>query len=154
MGRKIQPGWPRVTRFGAALLQQGFVLFPVLGAGAFLLRKFLGLEPNDDSLPQRLPSALWRNTALGFAALALVILTTFALEVLLWPRTAGWLRAGAILVYLASSTPCFARRGGFLGNALRVGLASVVLAPVWLALDPFRASRPGLSCAPRGTGLS
>ena len=50
-------------RLGSALLNQGFVLFPVLGAGAFLLRMFLGRSTGDDAPVLRAPSREWRAKA-------------------------------------------------------------------------------------------
>ncbi len=131
-------GWPRLARFGAALLQQGFVLFPALGAGAFLLRKFLDLESDPDALPRAEATDTWRASARRFAALALMIIGTYALEVLGWPRPAGLVRAGLIAGYLSTAMPFWGWPGPFLANSLRLGLASAVLAALTLALDPFR----------------
>lgn len=136
---EVQGGWPRLARLGATLLQQGFVLFPVLGTGAFLLRRFLGLRPAAEHPSQPSPTARWRNQALLLAGLVVVILGTFLLELFLWPRLAGVLRTLALLAYLAIATPFFARGGGnFLAHTFRLGLACVTLAPLWLVFLPSK----------------
>ncbi len=129
---------PQLQQFGGALLNQGFVLFPVLGAGAFLLRKFLDLDEGDDAPAMRQPSPQWSAKARQFAAVGLAVIASFGLEILDYPRAAGILRAAAIAVYLLTAMPLFARPGTFLAHCLRLGLLSVFLAPVWLAVFPLQ----------------
>jgi len=133
----VQPS-PLLQQFGGALLNQGFVLFPVLGAGAFLLRKFLDLDEGDDAPAMRQPSPEWSAQARRFAGVSLVIIASFALEAFDFPVAAGIVRAAAIAIYLVTAMPLFARPGSFLAHCLRLGLLSVFLAPIWLAVYPLR----------------
>ncbi len=125
-------------RFGSALLNQGFVLFPVLGAGAFLLRMFLGRSAGDDAPTLRAPSADWSAKARLYGALGATVLASFALDTLDFPRAAGVVRALAIAAYLVVGMPIFARPASFLAHCLRLGLWLVAFAPTWLVIFPFR----------------
>ena len=121
-------------RIGASLLEQGFVLLPILGVGPYLLARLLNVS-RADSLPESgvLPRG-WLPRA-GFAVtIGLTIDATFVAEAFGWVTAAHWLRAGAVLVYLVTRMP---RRGrSFLGDCMRTGLATVVLALVVESIWP------------------
>lgn len=125
-------------RLGSALLNQGFVLFPALGAGAFLLRMFLGRSAGDDAPVLRAPSPEWRAKARLYGSLGAAVLASFVLDAFDFPRMAGLLRALAIGAYLVVGMPIFARPASFLAHCLRLGLVLIVVAPIWLAIFPFR----------------
>ena len=121
-------------RIGANLLEQGFVLLPILGVGPYLLALLLNLS-RKDVLPESpvLPSG-WRPRAAFALTIGLIIDATFVAETYGWTRSAGWLRAGAVLLYLALRMP---RRGrSFLGDCMRAGLAAIVLGLALQALQP------------------
>src|SRR4051812_38605708 len=82
------------------LTYQGFVLFPILGIGPFILPRFFGLSSPHD-LPEALkPSRTWSAKAgLALAAGAL-ILATFFLEAKGSVRLAYGLRFAAALTYM------------------------------------------------------
>lgn len=121
-------------RFGDALLNQGFVLFPVLGAGAFLVRKFLGFESPGEVPSLRAPSREWRVKAAFCAGIGVAIIGSFALEAFDFPRIAGAVRAAAVALYLVAATPMLRRalRPDFLAVGLRLAMISLLLAPLWL----------------------
>ena len=129
------PWW---HRFGGSLLNQGFVVFPILGAGAFLLRKFLDLEAGGDEPVMRNPSPEWRIQSGSFATVGAIIIFSFALEAADLTRLGALIRAAATAWYLYSATPWLRPRGGHLANCLRFGLVALVLAPLTLAVFPFR----------------
>jgi uncharacterized protein involved in response to NO len=117
-------------RIGASFLEQGFVLLPILGVGPYLLARLLNISRADDLPESRLLPPGWLPRAAFALVIGLTIDATFVAEVFGWSTTARWLRAGAILVYLATRMP---RRGRtFLGDCMRAGLAAVVIA---LAVD-------------------
>ena len=121
-------------RIGTSLLEQGFVLLPILGVGPYLLARLLNIS-RADALPEsRVLPPGWLPRAAFALTIGLTIDATFVAETFGWPTPAAWLRAGAVLVYLATRTP---RRGrSFLGDCLRVGLASVVVGLAVEALWP------------------
>ena len=112
-------------RIGASLLEQGFVLLPILGVAPFLLPRLLDL-PRADELPESrtLPPG-WITRAILAAAIGVVIDLTFIAESLGITAISGWARLGATVFYLIFRMP---RRGrSFLGNCLRAGIAAVVI---------------------------
>ncbi len=120
-------------RIGANLLEQGFVLLPILGVGPYLLGRLLNLSRTDALPESRVLPPGWRPRAAFALTIGLTIDATFVAETYGWTHSAAWLRAGAVLLYLALRMP---RRGrSFLGDCLRVGLAAVVLG---LALEAFQ----------------
>jgi uncharacterized protein involved in response to NO len=121
-------------RIGTSLLEQGFVLLPILGVGPYLLARLLNIS-RADALPEsRVLPPGWLPRAAFALTIGLTIDATFVAETFGWSTPAAWLRAGAVLVYLATRTP---RRGrSFLGDCLRVGLASVVVGLAVEALWP------------------
>jgi len=128
--------------FGRLLLNQGFLLLPVMGIGAFLLPRFFGL-PNRQSFPESLalPPG-WLRLAGFAAACGLAVLASFALEARGATRPAFGLRALAVAGYFAREVPFF--RSGFGGGTLALGLRVALLAfPVGyglMAVWPGRAS--------------
>src|SRR3954463_9919016 len=120
-------------RVGATLLEQGFILLPILGVGPYLLARLLNIS-RADALPGSpiLPPG-WISRAAFALTIGLAVDGTFIAEVLGFSPAAAWLRAGAVLVYLLARLP---RRGrSFLGNCLRIGMAMVV---VGIAVEAFR----------------
>ncbi|HEX7516825.1 MAG TPA: NnrS family protein [Chthoniobacterales bacterium] len=112
-------------RIGALLLDQGFVLLPILGVAPFLLARLLDL-PSVDELPESraLPPG-WIARAIFAAAIGVTVDLTFVTESIGVTAIAGWARLGVVLVYLIGSVP---RRGRtFLGDCLRAGIAAVVV---------------------------
>ncbi len=112
-------------RMGASLLERGFVLLPILGVGPYLLERLLNLSRADDLPESRALPPGWLPRAAFALAIGLTIDATFVAEAFGWATFAAWLRAGAVLVYLALRTPWRGR--SFLGNCLRAGLAAVVI---------------------------
>jgi uncharacterized protein involved in response to NO len=119
-------------RIGASFLEQGFVLLPILGVGPYLLARLLDIS-RADALPEsRVLPLGWMPRAAFALTIGLTIDATFVAEAFGPSTTLGWLRAGAVLVYLAARMP---RRGrSFLADCLRVGLAFVV---VGLSVEAF-----------------
>ncbi len=121
-------------RIGASLLEQGFVLLPILGVGPYLLARLLNISRADDLPESRVLPPGWLPRAAFALTIGLTIDATFVAGAFGWAALASWLRAGAVLVYVALRTP---RRGrSFLGDCMRVGLAAVVLALLVEALWP------------------
>ena len=111
-------------RIGAALLEQGFVLLPILGVAPFLLVHLLNLPRADLPESRKLPPG-WIRQAAFAAAVGLIVDATFVAEAFDVGAVASWLRLGAVVVYLLVRMPHRGRT--FLGDSLRAGIVSVVV---------------------------
>lgn len=127
-----------LTTFAKLLLYQGFLLFPVMGIGAFLLPRFFGL-PNRQSFPESLSlPPFWSHRAAFALFCGLVAMLGFTLEAAGLPRPGNALRALAVLGYFAKELPIHRAQfgGGSLALCLRVALAAISLAFVSMAIWP------------------
>lgn len=132
-------GW--LSSFSRLLLNQGFVLLPVLGVGAFLLPRFFNL-PNRQTMAESLQfSPEWKNRARFAALCGFLILTSFVLEAAGIFRAAYALRAGAILFYFYAELPFHETKSipGSLALGLKIALASLPLGYGLMALFPEHA---------------
>jgi uncharacterized protein involved in response to NO len=99
-------GNPRCFALGSMMLNQGFVLYLILGIGGFLLPRILKLPPKPEFPESRTPPPGWRRAALFAATIGVVLLASFVFEVFTnSPRTAGIVRFLAAAVFLASEIP-------------------------------------------------
>lgn len=87
------------------LAYHGYVLLCVLGAGGFLLPRFLGLGLRRSYKESQKPSPEWRKAFRIAAAAGLLILATYGLEAAGHPRVAGMVRALCIVGYLFYEMP-------------------------------------------------
>jgi uncharacterized protein involved in response to NO len=119
---------------GGALLHQGFVLLPVLGVAPFFLARLLELPRPDLPESRAFPPGWFRQAALP-ALVGTTIIASFFLEASSYPAIGRWLRAGAIVSYLAARMPFHGR--SFLANCLRVAIISIAAGFVVVALFPI-----------------
>lgn len=117
-------------RIGAALLEQGFVLLPILGVAPFLLPRLLNVAQSNDLPESRTLPPGWIPQAAFAALLGLIIDGTFVVEAVGAVAVAGWVRFGAVMIYLIMRMPHRGR--SFLGNCSRAGIAAV---PIGLAVE-------------------
>ena len=113
-------------RIGLSLLEQGFVLLPILGVAPFLLPRLLGSGTSGaEEMPESrtLPPG-WMRRALFAATIGVVIDITFMSEAFSVSPISGWVRFAAIGLYLILMMPWRGR--SFLGNCLRTGLVVLV----------------------------
>lgn len=129
-----------MNQLGALMLNQGFVLLPILGVGAFFLPKLLG-GARPDPTDLEMPISQWKRKA-GIAALAgILILISFILETGDSVRTAAALRGMTALLYFFTQGRFFQRPIGppFLAYCFRLGFLLLLiglLLPV--VLTPYR----------------
>ena len=120
-------------QFGSALLNQCFVLLPVLGVAPFFIGRLLDL-PSSNLPESRAFSPEWKRHAALNALIGLVIIGTFFLESRGANRGAAWIRAGAICVYIALRMPWRGRT--FLADYLRISLLFILLGFTVIAFWP------------------
>ncbi|MEX2381113.1 MAG: NnrS family protein [Opitutales bacterium] len=133
-------GDPYLYHSGRLLLYQGFLLFPTMGVGAFLLPRFFQL-PSRQSFPESLspPPGWWPRAAFAFGC-GLLVLFSFALEVSGYSAVGNALRAVAVLLYFWREVPAHKANFniGSLAMALRIALFAIPLGYLAVALFPNR----------------
>ena len=98
-----------LNQLGSLMLNEGFVLFPILGVGAFFFPKLLGgAKPEPSDL--RIAAALWRKRAAIAAVTGMVIWSSFVLEALGWTRTAAFVRGATTLLISSRKVICWKDR--------------------------------------------
>jgi uncharacterized protein involved in response to NO len=117
-------------RIGAALLEQGFVLLPILGVAPFLLPRLLNVAQSNDLPESRTLPPGWVLQAAFAASIGLIIDGTFVTEAFGAVAVSGWARFGAVMIYVLAKMPHAGR--SFLGSCLRAGIAAV---PIGLAVE-------------------
>lgn len=130
--------WARLYVFGSLLLNQGFVLLPVLGVGVFLFPRLLGTPSRPPLAEIRALAPSRKRKALIAAGTALVILASFAVESFGHVREAGALRFCAAAAYLATQVPAVLKFGRclFLGQCVRAAMWMLLLGLLWPVLLP------------------
>jgi len=121
------------------LLNQGFLLLPVMGVGAHFLPRFFGqtsLQKYADSIH---PPLWWIRDAFISGTFGLAIIVSFFFESYGWFRTAYTVRAATILIYFIKEFPAFKSKGstGSLATAARVALLSLPLAYLAMIFQPL-----------------
>jgi len=115
------------NQLGVLLLNEGFVLFPILGVGAFFFPKLLGGgRPGPADL--QIAATTWGKRAAIAALTGLVIWASFVLEALGWTRTAAMLRGLTTLFYFVALGRLFKKPGGppFMAQCFRLGALLLV----------------------------
>jgi len=115
------------NQLGSLMLNEGFVLFPILGVGAFFFPKLLGgAKPEPSDL--RIAASLWVRRAAIAVVTAAVIWSSFVLEALGWIRTAALIRGVTTLTYFVMQGHLLEKPGGppFLAHCFRLGALLLV----------------------------
>ncbi len=133
------PAW--AMPLSKLFLYQGYLLFPIMGIGAFLLPRFFGL-PNRQNFPESLslPPGWLGRAAFAFTC-GLVVLAGFILEAVGEPGWGNGLRAAAVVVYFLREVPVHKGTlgGGSLALGLRFALFSIPLGYAAMAFWPERS---------------
>jgi uncharacterized protein involved in response to NO len=117
-----------LNQLGGLMLNEGFVLFPILGVGAFFFPKLLGgAKPEPADL--QIATVLWRKRAAIAALTGMVIWSSFVLEALAWVRTAAVVRGLTTLIYFVTQGHLLERPSGppFLAQCFRFGALLLVV---------------------------
>lgn len=125
--------YSRPYQLGSALLNQCFLLFPILGISPFFLARLLELPQPDRPESRSFPPG-WRRQAAFALFVGLVIVGSFLLEIFHLPRLGGWIRVVAVVLYLATRLPFRGRT--FLADCLRLAVLFVVVGLLAMALFP------------------
>jgi len=121
-------------QFGSALLNECFVLLPILGVAPFFIGKLLDLPSSNLPESRAFPPA-WRREAAFAALIGGLTIASFAIDIFDWPRIGGWLRVIALALYTGGRVPFRGR--SFLANCLRVGIVSALFGFAVIALWPL-----------------
>jgi hypothetical protein len=126
--------YSRTYQFGSALLNECFVLLPVLGVGPFFIARLLDLPmpdlPESRALPPR-----WKQQAAVAGFIGVAIIASFWIDIVNLPRTGGWIRVAAITSFVAARLPF--RRRTFIADCLRTGILSILTGFIVIALLPI-----------------
>lgn len=132
----LLPG--EVVTLGRLLLYQGYMLFPIMGVGAFLLPRFFGMSGR-----QRFPESMtlppgWIRAAAFALGCGGIVMAGFIIEALDFPHWGNALRALGVLIYFIREIPVHQAKPGSssLGLGLRVALFSIPLSYALMAVWP------------------
>ncbi|GHC01068.1 NnrS family protein [Cerasicoccus arenae] len=129
-----------MSTFSRLALNQGYLLLPVMGIGAFLIPRFFGL-PNRQNFPEskKLPVG-WIPRALFALFCGILVLASFVLEANNYLHTGYSLRAFAILLYFFRELPIHQAKfnQGALALSIRIALISIPLGYILMAIWPER----------------
>jgi len=111
------------------LSYHGFVLLAVMGAGGFLLPRFLGLGVRRKFPESTVETPEWKRAVRVAQSAGAAILLTYLLEAIGWSRAAGAARALIVVGYLAYEMPLERLRWNWHGVQwqLIVGLVCIPL---------------------------
>jgi uncharacterized protein involved in response to NO len=118
---------------GSALLNECFVLLPILGVAPFFIGRLLDL-PRSDLPESRAFSSEWKRHAAFNAVIGIAIIASFLIETAGPSRAAAWIRVTGIAFYLAARMPWRGRT--FLADYLRAGLLFILAGFTMIALWP------------------
>jgi uncharacterized protein involved in response to NO len=124
------------SQLGALMLNEGFVLFPILGVGAFFFPRLLGgarPRPAD----RQISVVSWGKRAAIAALTGLLIWCSFVMEAGGWVRSAALVRGLTTLFYFVALGRLFKKTSGppFMAQCFRLGallLVAGLLLPVGL----------------------
>ena len=121
-------------QFGSALLNECFVLLPILGVAPFFIARLLDL-PTPELPESRTFPAQWKRQAAFAGLIGIAIIASFWIDVLNLPGVGGWIRVAAIASYVVTRLPFRGRT--FLADSLRVAIASILAGFTVVALLPI-----------------
>ena len=116
------------NQLGSLMLNEGFVLFPILGVGAFFFPKLLGgARPRPADL--QIAASLWAKRATIAALTGLIIFGSFAMEAFGWTRSAAIVRGLTTLWYFVARGRLFKKPSGppFMALCFRLGALLLVV---------------------------
>jgi uncharacterized protein involved in response to NO len=121
-------------QFGGALLNECFVLLPVLGVAPFFIARLLDLPMAGLPESRAFPSG-WMRQAAFAGLIGIAIIASFWIDILNLPGVGGWIRVAAIAFYVVTRLPF--RGCTFLANSLRVAIMSILAGFTVIALLPI-----------------
>lgn len=125
-------------RMATLLFYQGFILLPILGIGAFLFPRFVGLKTLHMFEESRTLPPGWGRKALAALGVGGALIISFWMECVGWILVSGFIRFGVVSWYLWRDVPVFrtANEKGTLAFGVRAGLVLMVAAFPLLAFLP------------------
>lgn len=122
---------------GTHLVNEAFILLPLLGVGVFLFPRFLGTQPASGAMLDAW-SPLWAGKAKLAAITAVLVISSYVVELYILPIAGGLLRATAATAYLMTQAPALFRlnRVPILGWCVRVGVWSMLIGLAAMGIFP------------------
>lgn len=135
---------PQLSLLGTLLLEQNFVLLPLLGVGVFLFPRFLGVPFGDGMQDLRKLTPIWKRKALFAAGAAAAVSVSFVIESAGYLGNAGYLRSAgavrflAVTLYIVTQMPAVLafRRAPFAGQCIRVAIWVMLFGLLWPVFLP------------------
>jgi uncharacterized protein involved in response to NO len=121
-------------QFGGALLNECFVLLPVLGVAPFFIARLLDRPMAELPESRTFPSG-WLRQAAFAGLIGIAIIASFWIDTLNLPRVGGWIRVAAITLYITMQLPF--RGHTFLADCLRAAIMSIFAGFIVVALFPI-----------------
>ncbi|MGF1453414.1 MAG: NnrS family protein, partial [Opitutales bacterium] len=129
-----------VRRFAELLLQQGFLLLPILGVGGFLLPRFYGVKSRHHFDGSYTPPPGWRRRAALASGYGALVIAGLAIEAAGAVRLGALLRVVAVVAFVMLELPLKAMvtRRGALARNLTLSLLLIAGGYAALAIWPER----------------
>lgn len=121
------------------LLYQGFLIFPVMGVGGFLLPRFFSSGSRAGSDVLILPAFHGWHPVLWAGGCGTIVLAGFFVEVQGVTAWGNAIKGVGVLLYLLPTVPFYQRNhAGSLAGGVRIALMALVLGYLLIAWDPSR----------------
>ena len=137
---ELPPPWAQAL--GRLLLNQGYLLLPVMGIGAFLLPRFFGIANQQNLSESQAQPSKWSGRA-GFAFLCgITIIASFVLEAMGCARWGCAVRGVVVAFFFFREVPAHRAgyRGGSLAMALRIAMPAIPCGYLLMAVQPKQIS--------------
>ncbi|NDV61100.1 NnrS family protein [Puniceicoccales bacterium CK1056] len=121
------------------LLNQGFLLLPVMGVGAFFIPRFFGMSHRQNFPESRSFTLPWLRRAAFAGSCGLLVIASFVFESMGWIRTGWFLRGSILVLFLVVESPAIRSNGstGTLAKAVRIVLVSLPVGYFLMVLSPL-----------------
>jgi uncharacterized protein involved in response to NO len=121
------------------LLNQAFLLLPIMGVGAFFIPRFFGMSHRQNFPESPIPTPNWLRRAAFAGSCGLLVIASFVMESMGWPRTGWFLRGSVLVLYLVIEAPAIRPSGptGTLATAVRIALLSLPAGYFLMIVSPL-----------------
>lgn len=139
-GMDVRGDVPWGFRMARLLMDEAFLLLPILGVGGFLLPRILGMPGRHVFPDGRTPAPGWWRLSIECLIFGVLVLGSLVLEAMWSVRWGALLRVALILVWWTRDLPLLwsKRVAGTQAWMIRLGLAAMPVGWLARAVDPAR----------------